>query len=66
MNTTPKMPTDYDLNIMWAVATSSAIETGTRPQYGFAQMLYDYLADTKPRVELRYEPQTKESTSQET
>jgi len=52
MNTTPKMPTDYDLNIMWAVATSSAIETGTRPHYGFADLLYDCLTDKKPRVEL--------------
>lgn len=61
-----KLPDKRDLDIMWTVATSSSIETGTRPHYGFAKMLYDYLADTKPRVELRYEPQGKESTSQET
>jgi len=61
-----ELPDKLQLDIMWTVATSTSIETGTRPQYGFAQMLYDYLADTKPRVELRYEPQTKESTAQET
>ena len=47
-----KLPDDNQLNIMWAVATSSAIETGTRPHYGFADLLYDYLTDKKPRVEL--------------
>jgi hypothetical protein len=61
------LPDDKTLNILWTVATSSSIETGTRPQYGFAQMLYDYLADTKPRVELGpYEPQREKSTTQET
>ena len=47
-----EFPDKLQLDIMWTVATSSSIETGTRPQYGFARMLYDYLADTKPRVEL--------------
>ena len=61
-----EFPDKLQLDIMWTVATSTSIETGTRPQYGFARMLYDYLADTKPRVELHYEPQRKESTSQET
>lgn len=61
-----KLPDKKELDIMWTVATSSSIETGTRPHYGFADLLYDYLADTKPRVELRYEPQRKEGTSQET
>ena len=59
-------PDKLNLDIMWTVATSTSIETGTRPQYGFAQMLYDYLTDKKPLVELRYEPQRKESTSEET
>ena len=58
-----ELPDKRELDIMWTVATSSSIETGTRPHYGFAQMLYDYLVDKKPRVELRYEPQGKESTS---
>ena len=46
------LPDKLQLDIMWTVATSTSIETGTRPQYGFAQMLYDYLVDKKPRVEL--------------
>ena len=60
------LPDKFDLDIMWTVATSTSIETGTRPHYGFADMLYDYLTDKKPLVELRYEPQRKESTSEET
>jgi hypothetical protein len=52
MNTTPKMPTDYDLNIMWAVATSSAIETGTRPHHIFARLLYNDIMEIKPIVGL--------------
>jgi hypothetical protein len=59
-------PDKLQLDIMWTVATSTSIETGTRPHYGFAHMLYDYLADKKPLVELRYEPQREESTTQET
>lgn len=47
------LPDKRELDIMWTVATSTSIETGTRPHYGFAQMLYDYLIDKKPRVELR-------------
>ena len=60
------LPDKRELDIMWTVATSTSIETGTRPHYGFAQMLYDYLTDKKPLVELRYEPQRKESTPEET
>lgn len=52
MDTTPKMPTDYDLNIMWAVATSSAIETGTRPHHIFARLLYNDIMEIKPIVGL--------------
>ena len=63
---TKPLPDKKELDIMWAVATSTSIETGTRPQYGFAQMLYDYITDKKPLVELHYEPQRKESTTQET
>ena len=47
-----EFPDKLQLDIMWTVATSTSIETGTRPQYGFAQMLYDYITDKKPRVEL--------------
>lgn len=47
-----ELPDKLQLDIMWAVATSSSIETGTRPHYGFAKMLYDELAGTEPRVKL--------------
>ena len=47
-----KLPNKRELDIMWTVATSTSIETGTRPHYGFAQMLYDYLTDKKPPVGL--------------
>ena len=61
-----KLPSKLDLDIMWTVSTSGSLETGTRPHHGFAQMLYDYLIDKKPLVELCYEPQREESTTQET
>jgi hypothetical protein len=63
------LPDKKALDIMWTVATSTSIETGTRPHYGFADLLYDYLTDNlknKYGVELRYEPQRKESTPEET
>jgi hypothetical protein len=60
------LPDKKALDIMWTVATSTSIETGTRPHYGFAKMLYDELNDIKPPVGLYDEPQRKESTSQET
>jgi hypothetical protein len=41
------LPDKLNLDIMWTVATSTSIETGTRPHYGFAQLLYDYLIDKK-------------------
>jgi len=50
-----KLPDKLQLDIMWAVATSTSIETGTRPHYGFAQMLYDELMDIPPRVTLKCE-----------
>ena len=50
-----ELPDKRELDIMWTVATSSSIETGTRPHYGFAKMLYDYLTAKKPRVELNYD-----------
>jgi len=46
------LPDKKTLDIFWTVATSTSIETGTRPHYGFAKMLYDYLADIKPPVGL--------------
>ena len=47
-----KLPDDNQLNIMWAVATSSAIETGTRPHHIFARLLYNDLMNIKPPVGL--------------
>ena len=46
------LPDKKALDIMWTVATSGSLETGTRPHYGFAEMLYDYLIDNQPPVEL--------------
>ena len=51
-----ELPNKNDLDIMWTVATSGSLETGTRPHYGFAQLLYDYLIDKQPRVQLRHDP----------
>lgn len=47
-----KLPDKYELNIMWSVATSSSIETGTRPHHIFAKLLYDELNNIKPIVGL--------------
>jgi hypothetical protein len=47
-----EMPDKLQLDIMWAVATSTSIETGIRPHYGFAQMLYNDLMNIQPRVRL--------------
>ncbi len=63
------LPDKLQLDIMWTVATSTSIETGTRPHYGFADLLYDYLTDNlknKYGIELYYEPQREKSTTQET
>ena len=58
------LPDKKALDIMWTVATSASLETGTRPHYGFADLLYDYLTDKQfPGL---YEPQREESTTQET
>jgi hypothetical protein len=43
---------DKDLDIMWSVATSSAIETGTRPHHIFARLLYNKIMNIKPSVGL--------------
>jgi hypothetical protein len=47
-----KLPDDKQLNIMWSVATSSAIESGTRPHIIFAKLLYNNLMNIKPPVGL--------------
>jgi hypothetical protein len=46
------MPRIDDLNIMWAVATSSAIETREKPHLIFAKLLYNEINDIKPIVGL--------------
>jgi hypothetical protein len=53
-----QLPDKKQLDIMWTVATSGALETGTRPHYGFADLLYDYLTDKNPRVGLYDESQS--------
>jgi hypothetical protein len=40
-----QLPDKKELDNMWSVATSTSIETGTRPHHGFADLLYDYLTD---------------------
>ena len=40
-----ELPSKHDLDIMWTVATSGAIETREKPHHGFADLLYDYLTD---------------------
>ena len=47
-----KLPNDKQLNIMWTVATTSAIETGTRPHHIFARLLYNEIMNIKPPVGL--------------
>ena len=47
-----KLPDKRNLDIMWTVATSGALETGTRPHHGFADLLYDYLTDRDLGVKL--------------
>ena len=47
------LPDKKELDIMWTVATSTSIETGTRPHLLFARMLYDEFNDIQPRVRLR-------------
>jgi len=56
------LPNKHDLDMMWTVATSGSLETGTRPHYGFAEMLYDYFTNEKPKYELG---SPKASTDQE-
>ena len=47
-----KMPDKNQLNIMWAVATSSAIETREKSHHIFAMLLYNDLMNIKPPVGL--------------
>ena len=47
-----KLPDKLQLDIMWAVATSSAIETREKPHLIFARLLHNDLMNIKPPVEL--------------
>lgn len=49
MNT---LPDNKTLDIMWSVATSSAIETNERSHIIFAKLLYNRLMNIKPPVSL--------------
>jgi hypothetical protein len=40
-----ELPDNKTLNILWTVATSSSIESGTRPHILFARLLYTELSD---------------------
>jgi hypothetical protein len=46
------LPDKKQLDIMWAVATSTSIETGTRPHIIFARLLYDELSGKEFPVKL--------------
>ena len=46
------LPDKLQLDIMWTVATSSAIETRQKSHHIFARLLYDELNDIKPPVGL--------------
>jgi hypothetical protein len=47
-----KLPNDKQLDIMWSVATSSSIESGTRPHHIFARLLYNKIMNIKLPVGL--------------
>jgi len=47
-----KLPDKLQLDIMWTVATSSAIETREKPHLIFARLLYNDLTDKDIGVKL--------------
>jgi hypothetical protein len=46
------LPDKNTLDIMWSVATSSAIETDRRPHIIFAELLYNHLMNNQLHVGL--------------
>lgn len=46
------LPDKLQLDIMWTVATSTAIETRKKPHLIFAKLLYDELTDKELGVKL--------------
>jgi hypothetical protein len=59
------LPDKKQLDIMWTVATSTSIETGIRPHYGFAKMLYDELNDIQPPISICYEKGSSQTQKQQ-
>ncbi len=47
-----QLPDKEQLDAMWMLATSASVDIGTRPHYGFADLLYDYLNDIDQSVGL--------------
>jgi len=47
-----ELPDKLQLDIMWTVATSSAIETREKPHLIFSKLLYDELSGAEPIVKL--------------
>ena len=47
-----ELPDNKTLDIMWTVATSSAIETNEKSHIIFAKLLYNRLMNTQPCVNL--------------
>jgi len=46
-----KLPNNKNLNMMWNVATSSSLESGTPPHEIFAKLLYNRIVKETPKVE---------------
>jgi len=46
-----KVLDDKNLNMMWNVATSSSLESGTPPHEIFARLLYNRIVKETPKVE---------------
>jgi len=44
-----ELPDKNQLNIMWAVATSSSLESGRPPHEIFARLLYNRIVKETPR-----------------
>ena len=59
-----EFPDKLQLDIMWSVSTSSAIETREKPHRIFAKLLYDYITNKDIGVKLKDTSQTGTRTSQ--
>lgn len=51
-----EFPDKLQLDIMWSVSTSSAIETREKPHRIFAKLLYDYITNEDIGVKLKDTP----------